>query len=50
MQKYFCGGCYKEIPIVIGVNQLHICSCGTLNNVGDDENNENDRTKESGDT
>ena len=35
--KYFCGGCEKQIPIVIGLNQLHICDCGTLNNIGDAE-------------
>ena len=36
-QNYFCGGCDKQIPIVIGINQLHICQCGTLNNIGDAE-------------
>jgi len=36
-QNYFCGGCDKQIPIVIGINQLHICECGTLNNIGDAE-------------
>jgi|DEB0MinimDraft_10_1074344.scaffolds.fasta_scaffold281552_2 hypothetical protein len=36
-EVFFCGGCDKQIPIVIGVNQLHICDCGTLNNIGDAE-------------
>ena len=35
--KYFCGGCDKQIPIVIGFNQLHICDCGKLNNTGEAE-------------
>lgn len=33
--KYFCLGCGKEIPIVIDLNHLHLCGCGTLNNIGD---------------
>jgi hypothetical protein len=36
-EAFFCGGCDKQIPIVIGVNQLHLCDCGTLNNIGDAE-------------
>jgi len=36
-EKFFCGGCEKEIPIIIGFNQLHLCCCGTLNNIGDAE-------------
>jgi hypothetical protein len=35
--EFLCMGCDKPIPIVIGVNQMHICGCGTLNNIGDDE-------------
>jgi len=37
MEEYKCLGCDKQIPIVIGVNQLHLCDCGTLNNIGDAE-------------
>ena len=37
MNKYVCGGCEKPIPIVVGLNQLHLCDCGTLNNIGDAE-------------
>jgi len=32
-QNYFCSGCEKQIPIILGANQLHICDCGTLNNI-----------------
>jgi len=35
--KFLCLGCEKPIPIIIGINQLHICKCGTLNNIGDAE-------------
>jgi len=36
-KSFFCGGCDKQIPIVIGVNQLHLCDCGTLNNIGESD-------------
>ena len=36
-EQHLCLGCEKPIPIVIGLNQLHLCDCGTLNNIGDAE-------------
>jgi hypothetical protein len=35
--KFLCLSCEKPIPIIIGINQLHLCECGTLNNIGDAE-------------